>query len=83
MPPILPLRPDITEYLNDHGLSKKWTKVKNLFENNIRHPSLNVEILEPRDLHIYSFRIDKKYRVLFVVHQSGEVEVFKVTNHYK
>lgn len=83
MPPILPLRPDITEYLSDHGLSKKWTKVKNLFENNIRHPSLNVEILEPRDLNIYSLRIDKKYRALFIVHQNGSVEVFKVTNHYK
>ncbi len=83
MPQILPLRDDLTDYLKEHGLTKKWIKVKCLFESNLRHPSLNVEILEPRELNIYSFRVDKKYRALFVTHATGEVEVFKITNHYK
>lgn len=46
------------------------------------HPSLSVEILEPKHLKIYSFRLDKKYRVIFILIK-GEVEIITVTNHYK
>lgn len=77
-----PLRKDIEEYIDHHGLRRKWIKTKFLFELNIQHPSLNTEILEPRWRGIYSFRLDKKYRALFFI-TDGRAEVFCITNHYK
>ena len=62
---IVPLRKDLKEYLDKHRLAKKWEKAALLFESNIRHPSLNTELLEPRWRGIYSFRIDQKFRALF------------------
>jgi len=38
---LAPLRKDIVEYLNDHNLQKKWEKASSLFQQNIRHVSLN------------------------------------------
>lgn len=77
-----PLREDLIEYLVLHKLKKKWQKTSALFEANIKHPSLETELLEPRWRGIYSFRIDKKYQALFFM-TNGMVEVFKITNHYK
>ena len=37
MPKIAELRPDLQEYINIHGLWKKWVKAKSLFENNPFH----------------------------------------------
>lgn len=76
------LRQDIVDYLNEHNLGKKWSKAVSIFEINIRHRSLGVELLEPRWRGIYSFRLDKKYRALFFI-EKEEVEVFQITNHYK
>lgn len=79
---IAPLRSDLHAYLREHQLVEKWNKVRALFEADIRHPSLPVELLEPRWHGICSFRIDRKYRVLFFIR--GDVaEVFSVMNHYK
>ncbi len=75
------LRPDLKAYLKDRGLLKKWQKAVLLFNGNIKHPSLNVELLEPKWRGIYSFRIDKKYRALFFLDKE-QAEVFQITNHY-
>ena len=83
MPIIVDLRDDIKEYIQRHGISKKWEKAKRLFENNPSHPSLNTELLEPKHRLIYSFRIDKKYRVLFICLPEDKVEVLAVTKHYR
>ena len=83
MPKIAELRPDLQEYLDEHGLVKKWQKTKALFENNPFHASLNTELLEPKHRAIYSFRLDKKYRALFIHLGSGAVEVFAITKHYR
>lgn len=72
----------ILKYLKKHQLEKKFRKAKELFEHDINHPSLNVEILEPKHLKVYSFRIDIKYRAIFIV-ADGEAEILTVTNHYK
>ncbi len=69
-------------YLDKHGLLLKWHKAVFLFEENIHHPSLHTELLEPKEEKIYSFRIDRKYRALFVVHDKKAL-VFRVTNHYQ
>lgn len=78
-----PLRVDLRAYLAEHQLTTKWAKAKALFESNIRHPSLNVELLEPHWHGIYSFRIDRKYRASFFINSTGRAEVVVITNHYK
>ena len=83
MPIILDLREDIEEYIKKHGLSKKWEKAKRLFENDPSHPSLNTELLEPKHRLIYSFRIDKKYRELFICLSEDTIEILAVTRHYR
>ena len=79
---IKPLKADIDKFLKKHQLGKKFRKAQELFEQDINHPSLNVEILEPKHLKVYSFRLDKKYRAIFVV-KANEIEIITVTNHYK
>jgi plasmid maintenance system killer protein len=80
---VLPLHDEITEYLKKHSLDKKFNKQKRLFENNLRHTSLETELLEPKHLRIYSFRVDKKYRAIFIFHNKYAVEIIDVNNHYK
>jgi len=80
---ILPLRTDLERYLDRHQLRKKWNKQKRLFEQNWRHPSLHAELLEPRDLQIYSFRLDLKYRAIFVFVDDTTIEVIDITSHYQ
>lgn len=80
---IKPLRGDLEDYLKVHNLSKKFEKAKILFENNPFHPSLNTEILEPKERHIYSFRLDKKYRAIFIYVDVETIEIIAFTNHYK
>jgi Txe/YoeB family toxin of Txe-Axe toxin-antitoxin module len=60
----------------------KYKKAKTLFENDILHPSLNLEILEPKHLKIYSFRIDLKYRAIFII-IANEAEIITITKHYQ
>jgi plasmid maintenance system killer protein len=77
------LRKDIIDYLDKHLLSKKWQKALLLFEMNPRHPSLHTELLEPKENLLYSFRIDNKYRAIFLIHEDKTCEVLKITNHYR
>src|SRR3989337_2691913 len=79
MPIIVDLRGDIKEYIQRHGISRKWEKAKMLFETNPSHPSLHTELLEPKHRLIYSFRIDRRYRALFVILPDNKVEVIAVT----
>jgi Txe/YoeB family toxin of Txe-Axe toxin-antitoxin module len=83
MPSIINLRDDIKKYLKKHGLAKKWEKAKKLFENDPSYPSLNTELLEPKHRLIYSFRLDKKYRAIFICLPEGKVEIIAVTKHYR
>ncbi|MDO8518481.1 MAG: hypothetical protein Q7S26_04305 [bacterium] len=80
---IVSLRTDLETYLRERQLITKWKKSAKLFEANIRHPSLNTELLQPHWRGIYSFRIDRKYRAHFFITPKGGAEVFLITNHYK
>lgn len=73
--------PKIRTFIRARNLDEKWEKARVLFEKDIRHPSLHTELMEPKDEMIYSFRVDKKYRALFVI-KNGVAFVFRVTNHY-
>jgi len=77
------LREDLEAYIIKHNLVKKYTKAKKLFEHDPFYPSLNTELLEPKERLIYSFRLDKKYRVLFIYTDTNTVEVIAITNHYR
>ncbi len=77
-----PIKKSIIDYAKLHRLEAKLAKAVELFEQNNNHPSLNVELLEPKHLGVYSFRVDRKYRALFV-QKKREIEILVVTNHYK
>ena len=47
------------------------------------HPGLRTELLEPRKMKIWSFRIDRKYRVLFIFFEKDVVEIIDVNDHYQ
>lgn len=80
---ILLLPEELLKYLQKHKLEKKFIKQKQLFEDNVFHPSLETELLEPKHLRIWSFRIDKKYRAIFIFRDSNMVEIIDVNNHYQ
>lgn len=46
-------------------IRKKAEKQERLFRKNPFHPSLHTEKLEPKNRAVWSFRIDKSYRILF------------------
>lgn len=46
-------------------IRKKLVKQESLFKNNTFHPSLNTEKIEPKGKGIWTYRVDKKYRVAF------------------
>jgi len=77
------LRQDLANYLKRHGLIRKYEKQVKLFSANSHHPFLHTEILEPKSLKIYSFRIDKKYRTIFILINQNTAEVIDINDHYK
>ena len=81
---ILTLSKKVKDKISKHNLQKKFNKQINLLKLDSKHPSLNVELLEPKEYGIYSFRIDKNYRGLFVFRPDKQrLEIISVTVHYK
>lgn len=46
-------------------IREKAQKQERLFQNNPHHPSLRTEKLSPKWKEVWSFRIDKNYRIVF------------------
>ena len=81
---ILPLSEKVKKKIEKHNLQSKFDKQIKLFKQNPKHPSLNVELLEPKEYGIYSFRIDKKYRGLFIFRPDKQaIEILTITVHYQ
>ena len=80
---ILPIHSEIEIYLTKRKLEKKFDKQISLMKENLFHPSLNTEILKPKNMKIWSFRIDKKYRAIFIFRNKNVIEIIDVNNHYK
>ena len=81
---VLPISAKVTSKLIKHSLQKKFNKQLGLLKSNPRHPGLKIELLEPKQYGIYSFRVDRKYRALFVFRSDKQVlEILAITVHYK
>lgn len=80
---VKPLSLKLANYLSKHNLTNKFNKQLNLFKENPNHPSLNTEKLSPRTAGLYSFRIDRKYRVIFHILLSGETQIIDINDHYQ
>lgn len=80
---ILPVHPEVLAYVNSRNLGKKFQKQTRLLAENLRHPSLRVELLEPRHLRIYSFRIGCKYRGIFIFRDPLNIEILDGNDHYQ
>lgn len=62
-------------------IRKKAEKQETLFRENPFYPSLNTEKLEPKGKQIWSFRIDKKYRIFFRFLEESKVLFLTVGPH--
>ncbi|MBI2589840.1 hypothetical protein HYW32_02360 [Candidatus Berkelbacteria bacterium] len=82
MPSVAHLRPDLVKTLRRYQLEKKFAKQLALFINNPRHPSLNTELLEPKKRGLYSLRIDRKFRAIYIFLSRDLAEIISITHHY-
>ena len=81
---ILSVHEEIEEYLNKRGLEKKFAKQVRFLEADPKYPSLNVELMEPKGKGVYSFRVDGKYKALFIFRDDlGGIDILAVTDHYQ
>ncbi len=80
---VFPIHQEILTYLHKRNLEKKFEKQVALFQKNPFYPGLGTELLEPKELRIWSFRVDRKYRVIFIFREKDAVEILDVNNHYQ
>lgn len=80
---IEPLKPKLITYLAKRGLIKKFNKQIALFISDPKHPSLNTELLLPKEYKVYSFRIDRKYRAIFIFKAIDGIEIVDINDHYR
>ncbi|OGI63999.1 hypothetical protein A2733_01065 [Candidatus Nomurabacteria bacterium RIFCSPHIGHO2_01_FULL_40_20] len=80
---VLPVHNEVLEYLAKRKLVKKFEKQIRMLESNIFHPSLETELLEPKHLRFWSFRVNKKYRAIFIFREKNVIEIIDVNNHYR
>lgn len=84
VPKIVPPSDRVLKYIAKRGLTEKYNKQIKLLSENLAHPSLNVEKLEPKEANIYSFRIDKQFRGLFFfVPEEDSIKIFEANDHYQ
>lgn len=80
---ILPLHLEIQVYLKKRGLEKKFKKQILFFKRNPFHPSLETELLKPKKMRFWSFRVDRKYRTIFIFRAKDTIEIIDINNHYQ
>ncbi|OGG18915.1 hypothetical protein A3D78_05665 [Candidatus Gottesmanbacteria bacterium RIFCSPHIGHO2_02_FULL_39_14] len=81
---ILPLNDPLKKKLQKHSLKKKFDKKLTYLSSNPTHPGLHVELLEPKNYGVYSFRIDRKFQALFIFRPDlSAIEILNITIHYQ
>jgi Txe/YoeB family toxin of Txe-Axe toxin-antitoxin module len=73
----------LQRYLAKKGLTRKFDKQVQFLINNPSHPSLNLELLEPKIAGQYSFRLDRKHRAIFIFTSPDEIEIIDINPHYQ
>lgn len=80
---ILSLSSKVIKIAGKHHIEAKLKKQLDYLKTNPLHPSLHVELLEPKQYGIYSFRIDRKNRALFFYRpDNNAIELINITVHY-
>lgn len=79
----LPLKSRLAAFLQKRNLTARFYKQLDVFKSNPFHPGLHTEILEPKHLRIYSFRITRIYRAIFIYCGSNIIEIIDINNHYQ
>lgn len=80
---ILPLSPRLRAFLQTRGITKQFEKQLRFFRHDPFYPSLHAEVLEPHHLRIYSFRVTKKYRAIFIYREPNSIEIIDINDHYQ
>ncbi len=81
---LLPLKQKISKVLKKYSLEKKFQKQLSFLLKDPKHPSLHLELLEPKQYGVYSFRINRKFRSLFIFRPEHKaIEIIAVTLHYQ
>jgi len=80
---VIPLSSRLEKYLIKHQITEVFRKQTELFLHNPFHSSLRTEILEPKHLKFYSFRVTRQYRAIFIYRAPGTIEIIDVNNHYR
>lgn len=62
-------------------IQRKAEKQEKIFRQNPFHSSLHTEKLEPKGREVWSFRIDKKYRIFFRFINGNKVRFLTVGSH--
>ena len=62
-------------------IQKKAERQEKFFKENPFYPSLHTEKLEPRAKKLWSFRVDKNYRVVFRFFAGSKVLLLTVGKH--
>ena len=82
-PQILPLGRKILSKARKLNAEQKLIKAVKLLSDNPFHPSLNTELLQPKSLGFWSFRVDRKIRAIFIWRDDQRaIEILSLTAHY-
>lgn len=65
----------------ESAVRNKFKKQFVLFSENLFYPSLHTEKLQPKEKNIWSFRVDKNYRVIFTFEGSNTVVLLDIGPH--
>lgn len=61
---VLSIHSRITAKVMKLGVKSRFDKALELFKGNPFYPSLNTELLAPKSMGVWSFRVNRKVRVL-------------------
>lgn len=63
------------------GIRRKTVRHIEYFRTNPSHPSLHIEKLQPAQLGVWSFRVDRGYRIVFRFDGAGNAILLTVGQH--
>lgn len=64
------------------SIQKKTEQKERIFRQNPFHPSLHTEKLEPKKKQVWSFRVDRSYRIIFRFLNGNKVLLMTVGPHH-